>query len=234
MATYVLVHGMWHGGWCWRKVTPLLRAAGHAVYTPTLTGLGERVHLHYPDIDMHTHIHDVVNVLVYEDLREVVLVGHSLAGFMVPAVAEHVPERIAHLVDLDGPLASDGKAFKDVLPEYWEDFRQRGRAAGDEGWAPPVPEWTFGVSGADLEWLRSKLTAQPLKTWETPLHIGNSSARSIPRTFIHCTEGLSAEDIAADERQCADQGWKYRSIAAGHDAMITIPDELTRCLLELA
>lgn len=90
------------------------------------------------------------------------------------------------------------------------------------------------MSGADLEWLRSKLTPQPLKTWETPLHFASPFASSIPRTFIHCTEGLSAEDIAAEEQQCTDRGWKYRSIAAGHDAMITAPDELTRCLLELA
>ncbi len=233
MATFVLVPGMWHGGWCWKKVTPLLRAAGHAVFTPTLTGVGERAHLRYAAIDMHTHIQDMVNVLDYEDLREVILVGHSLAGFMAPAVAERVPERIAHIVNLDGVIPVEGKAFKDLLPDYWEDFRQRGRANGDEGWSPPVLEWTFGVTGADLEWMQSKLTPHPLKTWETPLHFTNPAARSIPRTFIHCAEGLAAHEVAEEEKKCASLGWGYRALPTGHDAMITAPEELTKTLLEL-
>lgn len=234
MAIFVLVHGMWHGSWCWKKVTPLLRAAGHEVNTPTLTGVGERAHLRYADIDMNTHIQDVVNVLDYEDLREVVLVGHSLAGFMAPAVAERAPERLAHVIDLDGPLPVDGKAFKDLLPDYWEDFRRRGREAGDEGWAPPVLEWTFGVTGADLQWLQAKLTPHPLRTWETPLHFTNPAARAIPRTFIACTEGpLSAEELALEIEKHAALGWGYRAIPTGHDAMITAPDALTKTLLDL-
>lgn len=118
MADFVLIHGMWHGGWCWKKITPLLRAAGHEVHIVTLTGVGERAHLHYPDIDMNTHIQDVVSVLEYEDLNNVILVGHSLAGFMAPAVAERVPERIAHIVNLDGIIPIDGKPFKDMMPDY--------------------------------------------------------------------------------------------------------------------
>jgi len=133
MTPFVLVHGMWHGGWCWKKVAPLLRAAGHEVYTPTLTGVGERAHLHYPDIDLHTHIQDVVHVLDYEDLRDVILVGHSLAGFMIPAVAESVPERIAHLVNLDGPVPADGQAFKDLMPDVWNDFRNADERAAMNG-----------------------------------------------------------------------------------------------------
>jgi pimeloyl-ACP methyl ester carboxylesterase len=225
---------MWHGGWCWKKVTPILRAAGHEVYTPTLTGLGERAHLHYPEIDMHTHIQDVVNVLEYEDLRQVILVGHSLAGFMVPAVAERAPERIAHIINLDGPLGEDGKAFKDLLPDYWENFRRRGREAGNEGWVPPIFEWTFGVTGADLAWMQSKLTPQPLKTWETPLTFINPAARSIPRTFISCTENLlSNDEISAEVKKYAETGWDFRFISTGHDAMITAPDELAETLIGL-
>lgn len=234
MANFVLVHGMWHGGWCWKKVAPLLRAAGQAVYTPTLTGVGERAHLHYPEIDMHTHIQDVVNVLEYEDLRGVILVGHSLAGFMAPAVVERAPERIAHIVNLDGPLPVEGKAFKDLMPDIWDDFRQRGRAAGEEGWAPPVWEWTFGVTGADLAWMQSKLTPHPLKTWETPLHFTNPAARSIPRTFIACTDdSLSDEEIAAEEKKHVELGWGYRALPTGHDAMITAPEALVNILQEL-
>lgn len=233
MAVFVLVPGMWHGGWCWRKVGPLLRAAGHDVYTPTLTGLGERSHLRCADIDMHTHIEDVVNVLEYENLCEAILVGHSLGGFMVPAVAEKVPGRVAHLVNLDGPLPVDGKSAKDLVLDYWNDFCQRAQASGDEDWVQPIPDWTFGVSGADLEWMMAKLTPHPLKTLETTLFFSDPIARSIPRTFIHCTEGASTEEIADQKKECARMGWGYRGLATGHDAMITIPDEFVKILLEL-
>jgi pimeloyl-ACP methyl ester carboxylesterase len=233
MAVFVLIPGMWHGGWCWKKVTPLLRAAGHDVYTPTLTGLGERSHLRCADIDMHTHIEDVVNVLEYEDLREAILVGHSLGGFMVPAVAEKVPGRVAHLINLDGPIPVDGKSAKDLMPDIWGDFSQRAQVGGDAGWIPPIPEWTFGISGADLEWMMSKLTAHPLKTLETQLNFSDPTACSIPRTFIYCTEGASPEEIAAQEKECVRSNYQYRALATGHDAMITRPDEFVKILLEL-
>jgi len=233
MATFVLVHGMWHGGWCWKRVTPLLRAARHEAYTVTLTGVGERAHLHSPDIDMNTHIQDVVGLLEYEDLKQVILVGHSLSGFMVPAVAERVPERIVHIINLDGVLPVDGKPFKDLRPDDWNEFRQRAQANGDEWWMP-VTEWTFGVSGDDLDWLTSKLTPHPLKTWETPLCFTNPAARSIPRTFIHCIEGSSPEDIENQKKDCERMGWQYRTLSTEHDAMILAPKELTELLLEFA
>jgi pimeloyl-ACP methyl ester carboxylesterase len=116
MATFVLVHGSMHGGWCWQRVAPLLRAAGHEVFTPTLTGLGERVHLAHPDIDLDTHIQDVLGVLEDEDLHDVVLVGHSYATLVIIGVADRLPERIAHLVYLDGPIAGEGQALLDFFP----------------------------------------------------------------------------------------------------------------------
>lgn len=149
-------------------------------------------------------------------------------------MAERALERIAHIVNLDGPLAVEGKAFKDMLPDVWEHFRQRGREAGDEWWVPPIPEWTFGVTGPDLEWMLSKLTSHPLRTWETPLSLANPAARAVPRTFISCIEGASIHDIAAQTQEYAAAGWNYRYIATGHDAMITAPDELAKILLELA
>ncbi len=232
MATFVLVPGMWHGGWSWKKVTPLLRATGHEVYVTTLTGVGERSHLRHPDIDMNTHIQDVVNVLEYEDLYGVMLVGHSLGGIMAPAVAERIPERLAHVINLDGEIPIDGKSTKEILPDLWSDFRHSAQASGDEWWASP-PDWTFGVTGTDLEWMKSKLTAHPLKTWETPFSLTNQIARSIPRTFIHCTEGVSQEERENQERNCTQMGWQYRMLPTGHDAMITAPQELTKLLLEL-
>lgn len=233
MTTFVLIHGMWHGGWCWKKVAPLLRAAGHEVYTPTLTGLGERVHLRHAEVDLNTHIQDVVNLFEYEDLREVILVGHSFGGTTASAVADKIPSRLAHLVNLDGPLPEDGKALKDLIGDYW-DFLQKNAILPDDPWrVQPVADWTFGVSGADLEWMQSKLTPHPLKGVTTPLTLSNPAARAIPCTFIHCVEGLSSEEIAAEKQKFTDIGWNYRVITTGHDAMITAPDELTRMLLEL-
>src|SRR3712207_1095869 len=109
MATYVLVHGAWHGGWCWKRVMPLLRAAGHDVFAPTLTGLGERSHLAGPDVGLETHVQDVLGVLAYEDLEGVILVGHSLAGSVITPVAERAPGRVAQLVYLDAAVPSDGE-----------------------------------------------------------------------------------------------------------------------------
>ena len=154
MATFVLVHGMWHGGWCWQKVTPLLRAAGHDVYTPTLTGLGERRHLRSAEIDLNTHVQDVVNVFEYEDLRDVILVGHSFGGTLASVIAEKIPDRIAHLVNLDGPLPEAGKALKDLIGDFWDFFQKNAIDPAAPEWIKPIPDWTFGVSSADLEWLR--------------------------------------------------------------------------------
>ena len=116
MVTFVLVHGATHGGWCWKRVVPLLRAAGHEAYAPTLTGLGERAHLAHPGIDLATHVQDVVGVFEYEDLDRVVLVGHSYAGAVIAGVADRLPGRIAHLVYLDGAVAGAGQAVLDLFP----------------------------------------------------------------------------------------------------------------------
>ena len=141
---------MWHGGWCWRYVAPRLREAGHAVYTPTLTGLGERVHLYHVDVDLHTHIRDVVNVIEFEDLRDVILVGHSFGGTITPAIAEQVPDRIARLVNIDGPLPQHGRALSDLIGDTWGFFLAHAVSSDDTGRIQPIPDWTFGVTGTDL------------------------------------------------------------------------------------
>src|ERR671920_1676946 len=124
MTTFILIHGSMHGGWCWKRVAPLLRAVGHDVYTPTLTGLGERVHLAHPDVDLDTHIRDVLGVLKFEDLHDLVLVGHSYGTMVITGVADRVPERIGHLVYLDGAMASDGQAVLDFFPPEWRASRR--------------------------------------------------------------------------------------------------------------
>jgi len=143
MATYVLVHGGWHGGWCWQRVTPLLRAKGHDVFTPTLTGLGDRAHLARPDVGLDTHIQDVVAMMEMEGLLDVTLVGHSYAGAVVQGVADRVPSRIARMVYLDAYVLENGKSLADYIPaERREGFLK----SGEQGGFPPFPPQAFGVT----------------------------------------------------------------------------------------
>jgi pimeloyl-ACP methyl ester carboxylesterase len=145
-ATYVLVHPAWHGGWCWKKVVPLLRAQGHDVHTPTLTGLGERSHLASPDIGLETHIQDIVHVLKYEDLGRVILVGHSSSGAVITGVADRVPEQLAHVVYLDAFMPDDGQSLMDLIPpDRRQGMEQRVQAEGRAGCSRAWPR-CHGIS----------------------------------------------------------------------------------------
>jgi pimeloyl-ACP methyl ester carboxylesterase len=232
LATFVLVHGAWHGGWCWKRVTPLLRAAGHEVYAPTLTGLGERAHLLSRDVNLDTHIADIVNILDYEELTDVILVGHSYAGIVIAGVAAKRPERLAHLVYLDAFVASDGQCLLDLhTPESTTAIQARVLAEG-EGWRlPPAPGARFGVADEiDGAWLASRLGPQPYATFTQPLCLG--AAPPPAATYILCTEPGGFRRHA--ERVRDAPGWRYRELATGHDAMVTQPRELTDLLLEVA
>jgi pimeloyl-ACP methyl ester carboxylesterase len=236
MATYVLVHGAWHGGWCWKKVTPLLRAAGHEVFTPTLTGLGERSHLLSPDIGLDTHIQDIVNVLEYEDLHGVILVGHSYGGMVITGAADRCPERLAHLLYLDAIVPQDGESFFDrASPETRTRLKESAIAMG-HGWRvphPPLSLWGI-TSPEDAQWVIQKITYHPLKTFEQPVHIKSSAFAKLQRTFIHCTERSGRGQSPTAQRLRSEKGWRYRELATGHDAMITQPKELADMLLEIA
>ena len=237
MATYVLVHGAFHGAWCWNQVAPLLWGAGHEVYAPTLIGLGERSHLARPDVGLATHVQDVVNVLEYEDLHRVVLVGHSYGGMVIAGVADHAPGRLAHLVYVDAVVPEDGQAGVDLLPAERRDaILGQPRAAAEEWLVPaPRPEF-FGVTDeADLAWVRPRLVPQPLRTFTEPHRLRHPEAPPPPRTYIACT-GLGASPTSRPfaERARADPSWRYRELATGHDAMVTLPRELARLLLEAA
>src|SRR5712691_11049526 len=165
--TFVLVHGAWHGGWCWIKTTRLLTDAAHIVYTPTLTGLGDRAHLARPEIDLDTHVQDVVAVLEAEDLKNVVLVGHSYGGMVISGVAARTRTRIARLVYLDAFVPDAGQSiFSLMRPERADEFR---KAATDaDGWRIPAPPpERFGItSQRDTEWAQRRLVAHPLRTFE--------------------------------------------------------------------
>ena len=235
-ATYVLVHGAWHGGWCWKRVAPLLRAAGADVYTPTLAGLGERAHRAGPDIDLDTHVQDVVSFLEYEDLQGVVLVGHSYGGMVIRGVADRAPGRLARLVYLDAFVPEDGQALLDfVPPEGRAGMIQLAQARGD-GWRVPArtPE-QFGVrADADVRWVAPRLVAQPLQTFLQPLQL-TGPATPLPRMYIRCAAYEEGSPFGQfGERFRRDPSWRYREIATGHDAMITEPAALTALLLEPA
>ncbi|HXZ06205.1 MAG TPA: alpha/beta fold hydrolase [Ktedonobacteraceae bacterium] len=238
MATFVLVHGGWHGGWCWQKVIPFLEAAGHEVYAPTLTGLAERASELSPAVGLDTHIQDIVGELQEKNLQGVILVGHSYGGMVITGVVDQVPERIAHLVYLDTFVPRDGESMADISPLVSYLLRKQARAHGD-GWRV-APLGTYGVTTEpDRSWLRSKLTPQPLKTLEQPLRLKNPAIVSTkPRTHIDCTGSgfffsLMRHLLAPRALPPTEAGWRLRQLPTGHDAMITMPRELAGLLLEV-
>ena len=232
MTTFVLVHGSCHGGWCWKKVTPLLRKYGHDVYFPTLTGLGERDHLLSKDIDLYTHIRDIAQVLEYEDLNEVILVGHSYGGLVIGGVAEVIPERIKHLVYLDGYIPEDNKSAFDLIPGLEAIYKERALTERGKDWlvASYKPE-EFGVTNhVDINWMNTRLSPMPWHTHDQPIRITNLKARRLPKSYISCTE-FGDSQFKAQKSPAAD--WDYHELKTGHDAMITIPNELAQLLQTL-
>ena len=191
MPTFLLVHGAWHSGQCWERVTPLLTAAGHRVLAPSLTGYGDKAYLLGPEVGLDTHVDDVVRLILEEDLDEVVLVGHSYAGLVISSVANQVPDRIAHLVYLDAMVPEDGESAVDALPVTQNLIDLA--AKSDTGWRiPPLPELPpplglFGVTDpVDIAWLRTMLSDQPVRCLQQPVRLDNPASNPIPRTHIHC------------------------------------------------
>ncbi|WP_395110756.1 alpha/beta fold hydrolase [Actinomadura sp. SCN-SB] len=233
MTTFVLVHGAWHGGWCWRRVAGPLREAGHTVHTPSLTGLGERAHLIGPAVGLDTHIEDIARLILVEDLREVVLVGHSYAGQVITGVADRLPDRIALRIHLDAFVPGDGDRARDLLPEdvahHWaESVAERGF-----GWlVPPRSLEVLGVTDpADLAWLEPLLTPHPWLTYTQPLRLTGAADR-VPAAYLGCT---AWKDVFAGQRGKAERlGWPVLTIGTGHEAMVTAPDETVSALLKLA
>lgn len=233
MASFVLVHGAWVGGWIWGRVRPLLAAEGHAVFTPTLTGLGERAHLATPDTSLDTHIADILGVLEYEDLHKVVLVGSSYGGMVISGVAERATNRLAHLVYLDAFVPDDGKCVADYVgPETMAQLQQSAQAGN--GWAVPMifPLPSLGLTAeTDLRWVNHRFTPQPLKTFATPVRLQSPEAAALPRSFIHCTRPAFAPMLpfAATARAAR---YAFHEMPTGHAAAVTAPKELAAILLQ--
>jgi pimeloyl-ACP methyl ester carboxylesterase len=231
MTTYVLVHGAGHGGWCWARVTPRLRAAGHEVYTPTLTGVGERSHLLTAEVDLETHVADVLGVLEYEDLADVILAGHSYGGVVVTGAADRAIGRIAQLVYLDAIIPGDGDAAADVFPDF---VREEVRAVDGVELALWPDARRYGLTEPeDIAWAQPKLRPHPWRSLTQPLHLGDEAAvRRIPRTIINCAGRVETQSGAWRERLL--DGERVWEIATGHDLMISEPAAVAEMLLSLA
>lgn len=237
MSNIVLVPGAWLGGWSWQRVAPILRAAGHDVYTPTLTGLGERAHLASPDVGLNTHIQDITNVLFNEDLSDVTLVGHSYGGFVVSGVAARAAARISRLIYAAAvvPTGEGDSLFVQAGPQYRDFVQAQAQASGD-GWRWPLPTFQeiqenasdHGLSEADQAWFRAKAIEQPTKTFADPIELNGFDLGSLPRSYIYCTG-----DKVPLPAEVKKSGWENRELVTGHWPMFTQPSELASLILEL-
>jgi pimeloyl-ACP methyl ester carboxylesterase len=233
MTTFVLVHGAWHGGWCYKRVARLLRQAGHEVYTPTLTGLGERAHLMSRTIDLGTHVQDIVGVIRCEELSDVVLCGHSYGGMVITGVAEQVAAKIRSLVYLDAFVPENGKAVFDYVPAELSGQMRTDAAQNGEGYkVTPLPAATFAVNDKDTAWVDAMCVKQPLATFEQKLAL---SGREVPKRVYILAAGWEPSLFQQfGARYKDDRGWQFVSIACGHEVMLDRPEELAAALIAAA
>ncbi|WP_193171200.1 alpha/beta fold hydrolase [Nisaea nitritireducens] len=233
MATFVLVHGAWHGGWCWRRVADRLRAAGHDVYTPTLTGLADRSHLLSPSVRLQTHILDVANLLSWEDLESVILCGHSYGGMVITGAADREASRIKSLVYVDAFVPSDGESAMDSRPpERVKLAFEQIRSVGEGWWMPPTPAASFRVNEADQGWVDAKCTNFPISCFTQPVRL-TGAVDSISSKYYVRAGGYKAPQFdACVEKLSGTPDWDVRSLPCGHDIMVDMPDELTAVLEE--
>jgi pimeloyl-ACP methyl ester carboxylesterase len=246
MTTYVLVGGAWLGGWCWQPVARQLRDSGHDVYPATLTGLGERVHLASAEVDLDTHITDVVNLIEFEDLHEVVLLGHSYGGVVVTGAADRIPERISELVYLDtAPLPDGAVMIEKFPPEARQRVEKQVEESGDGGRYPIPPEEELAnmasLEGIDEDYLRllySRATPQPFGTYTQPLWLKNPAREALPKLGILCSFSLAQvrEMIASGNplfRGVDGLEWRFVELPTGHWPMFSRPNDLAELLLDL-
>jgi len=231
MATFVLVHGAWHGGWCYARVAKKLRAAGHDVFTPTHTGVGERSHLNGRAITLTTHIEDVANVLKYEDLSDVIICGHSYGGMVITGVAAEMGERIKSLVYLDAFLPEDGQSLLDLVgPDMAMHFL--GLVKSNGGMLPPIPAAAFNVNAADAAWVDRTCVPQSLLTFTEGVRYSPKVAAVRNRTYILATGYDMHVFDQFHEKVKKDPKWKAVTVPCGHDVMLDQPDQLAKLLLE--
>jgi pimeloyl-ACP methyl ester carboxylesterase len=237
MATFVLVHGGGHGGWCYQPVARLLRAEGHEVHAPTLTGLGDRAHLLTAGVGLDTHITDVARLIEFEDLTHVILAGHSYGGVIITGVADRVADRIGHLVFLDAAIPSSGESLAGTAPALSALAAENRIVDGVALGLWPESEMTQAIYGlgdcALAEWAQARLTPHPWRTFTETLILSNPDAvAKIPRTIVNCPGTLRARTgEVLDRYHAAERVWE---IDTGHDLMLTEPEATAEMLLRLA
>ncbi len=234
MATFVVAHGAWSASWAWGKMRPLMQAAGHRLCVPCYTGLGARRHLLAPGITLETHILDVVGAIKMEDLRDVVLIGHSYGGMVATGVADRVGGRIAQLVYLDAFVPRDGQSLLDLQPPEGRARVEALAASEGDGWLiPPQPPPT-DTSAADLAWMAPRRFSQPIETFRAPLHLEHGAFPGL-RTYIFCTKVGAADAFRQfSVRAMVEPGWRYLELDASHNPHITMPDRLMAVLEGIA
>jgi pimeloyl-ACP methyl ester carboxylesterase len=221
-ATFLLVHGAWHGGWCWDQVSARLTALGHVVIAPTLTGLCERAHLLSPSVNLSTHIADVAGEIKYKNLSNIVLCGHSYGGMVITGVAERHADRIASIVYLDAFWPRDGQSLDDI------------RGARSEPGVNPTRSASAFMSPANAVWANERLTPQPVETFREKLKVTDAVERIPKRTFVQATVGETPFFQAAFDRARAAPGWKTVQVNCRHDVMVDEPAKMTQILLDAA
>ncbi len=244
MATFVLVHGAWHGGWVWRRVVDALQAQGHRAFAPTLTGVGERVHLMSSLITLETHIADVAAVIEAEELQEVVLAVHSYAGMLGTAVADRMPQRLKHLVYVDAVVPRPGESWSSTHASAVREARLAAAQKSPDYSFPPPHPGVFGLAAQDHAWVQRRQTPHPGHTYQAPLQFDAQRVASLPRTFIDCVKPrLGTIDSIRprvrdgnfwDGAWTGGGGIRIVEMQTGHDPMVSAPEELTRLLVECA
>jgi pimeloyl-ACP methyl ester carboxylesterase len=231
--TFVLVHGAWHGGWCWRRVADLLEKQGHKVFTPTLTGLGERSHLLRAGINVSTHVTDVVNVLKWEGLKDVVLCGHSYGGMVVSGVAEQAAAAIGSIVFLDAFVPENGDSMAGLTSDAVRAQLKTASERGDLG-VPARPAAAFLVNEKDQAWVDALCVPQPIGTMTEVLKLTGARETIAKKSYIRAGAYPNPGFDKALARVQADKSWRVYSVPCGHDVMVDMPERLAEILLEVA
>src|SRR5215472_1745757 len=229
--TFVLVHGAWHGGWCWRRVADRLSAGGHTVFTPTLTGLGERSHLMRVGIGLDTHIADIVSVIKWEGLTDVVLCGHSYGGFIISGVAEKTAAAIRSVIFLDAFMPRDGESVQELTGPAVREAIAAAVQRGDLGIAPRPAE-AFGVNPADRAWVDRLCVPQPIATFTDAIALTGARQRIARKTYIRAKSYANPGFDRAYDALRQDASWRTREVPCGHDVMVDMPDRLAEMLVE--
>jgi pimeloyl-ACP methyl ester carboxylesterase len=232
MATFVLAHGAWSAAWAWKKMRPLFAAAGHTFFSPTYTGLGERSHLANPQIDLSTHVQDVLNVLEFEDLKDIVLLGHSYGGMVATGVADKARNRIARMVYIDAFAPKDGQSLFDLVGPKVEANMRAGAAKDGDGWRlppnPPPPD----TAPEDVAWTAPRRRPQPIRTFEQKIRL--TATEPPPRHYIYARKSGPGDVFRQfADRARSEPGWKYYEIDASHNPHITCPDVLMGLLTQI-